>query len=142
MNAPGNSSGLVTRCVVSSRSIVWPASRSAVSSSGVADKPPKASTAIRLARGRISRTNCNLFPARSVDKSVMPVTLPPGCPRLATRPLPTGSATAAITMGIVLVARFAALTAGVAEVTISSTLSATSSVARAASRSSFSAAQR
>ncbi len=50
---------------------------------------------------------------------------PPGCARLATRPDPTGSATSAMTMGIVLVARFVASAATVLSTTITSTLRST-----------------
>src|SRR5262249_58652708 len=42
-----------------------------------------------------------------------PVVLPPGRPRLATNPLPTGSLEVGITMGIVAVAFCAALITGV-----------------------------
>jgi hypothetical protein len=42
---------------------------------------------------------------------------PPGWARLATSPLPTGSAAAAMMMGAVLVAFFMAWTAGVASAT-------------------------
>ena len=52
---------------------------------------------------------------------VNPVMLPPGRATLATNPLPIGSAALCMTMGIVLVAPMAALIAGVAEVTITST---------------------
>jgi hypothetical protein len=71
---------------------------------------------IRLSRGFWSR-----FAASSVDSSVIPVTLPPGRARLVTKPLPIGSAALCMTMGIVLVAPMAALIAGVADVTITST---------------------
>jgi hypothetical protein len=43
--------------------------------------------------------------------------LPPGCAKLATTPLPSGSPAAAITIGIVLVACFAAIAGGVPWVT-------------------------
>jgi hypothetical protein len=71
---------------------------------------------------------------------LVPVTLPPGRAKLATSPLPTGSPAAAITMGIVEVARLAANGASVPTPTITSTLRLTSSAASAGSRSrSFSA---
>ena len=50
-----------------------------------------------------------------------PVTFPPGRARLATRPVATGSAVAAITMGIVEVACIAACTLCVVCVTSTST---------------------
>jgi len=65
-----------------------------------------------------------------------PVRLPPGRARLATRPLETGSAGPAKTMGMVLVACLAARAACVFAATMTSTLSATSSAARAGNRSS------
>jgi hypothetical protein len=66
---------------------------------------------------------------------VTPVTLPPGLGRLATNPSATGSPTAYMTMGIVVVARIAAFTAGGVPARMTSTFAATSSAASAASRS-------
>src|SRR3954469_16480188 len=71
-----------------------------------------------------------------------PVTFAPGRPRLATSPAPTGSASCAMTMGVVPVACLAATLAGVPDVTITSTLSSTSSAARPESWSIFSSANR
>ena len=42
---------------------------------------------------------------------VVPVTFPPGCLRLATSPSPTGSFGKIMTIGMVLVARFAKVSA-------------------------------
>src|SRR5262249_14272623 len=67
---------------------------------------------------------------------------PPGRARLETSPALTGSATAQNTMGIALVAFLAARTPGVPAVTITSTLSLTSSVAKSESRSCFPSAVR
>ena len=50
----------------------------------------------------------SLLVLSSVDKLESPVTLPPGRARLATKPEPTGSPTLVITMGMVVVAFFAA----------------------------------
>ena len=50
-----------------------------------------------------------------------PVILPPGRARLLTKPLPTGSPMAPMTMGIVVVAFCAARVAGVPPVTMTST---------------------
>lgn len=58
----------------------------------------------------------------------------PGRPRLATRPAPTGSALAAITIGIVLVAFIAARVPAVVAVTITSTSRRTSASASAGRR--------
>ena len=49
-----------------------------------------------------------MFPANSPPAAVSPVMLPPGRARLATSSVPTGSVLSAITMGIVVVAFFAA----------------------------------
>ena len=59
-------------------------------------------------------------PASSGEVSDRPVTLPPGRARLATRPLPRGSATVANTIGMTEVDCFAANTGGPA-VTMTST---------------------
>jgi len=50
------------------------------------------------------------------------VTLPPGCARLATSPVPTGSPTAAKTIGISEVACITVIIASVPAVTMTSTL--------------------
>jgi len=63
------------------------------------------------------------------------VTFSPGRARLATSPLPNGSPTLTMTMGIVRVARLAARDACVTTVTMTSTLSRTRSAARSGSRS-------
>ena len=65
----------------------------------------------------------------------MPVTLPPGRARLATRPTRTGSATAMKTMGMVDVAFFAARLGCGVKATIRSGFRATSSCASAGKRS-------
>jgi hypothetical protein len=57
----------------------------------------------------LSTSNC--FPTRSVAIIDVPVRFPPGCARLETSPLPTGSITIDMMMGIVLVACWAALVA-------------------------------
>jgi hypothetical protein len=69
------------------------------------------------------------LPVSSDADSVTPVMLLPGRARLATIPARSGSATSAITIGIVVVARFAARAGGVAIVTIALGPSATSSAA-------------
>ena len=65
----------------------------------------------------------------------MPVTLPPGRLRLATRPNATGSPPAAKTIGMVVVAAFAASAAAVPPATITATRRRTRSAASAGSRS-------
>jgi len=66
---------------------------------------------------------------------------PPGRARLETRPVPTGSP-ATKTIGITVVACFAARTGGVPEVTMTSTLRRTNSAAISAKRSRRPSAQR
>ena len=70
-------------------------------------------------------------------KHRLPVMFPPGCARLATNPCPTGSEVAAITIGIVRVACWAARIAVAPTATITSILSRTSSAARSRRRSSL-----
>ena len=63
-----------------------------------------------------------------------PVRFPPGLARLAIKPVPTGSPTGAMTIGISRVAFFAAIADGVSEATMMSTLARTRSVASSGSR--------
>ena len=72
------------------------------------------------------------LPPRSGAIRLMPVTLPPGRARLATSPLPSGSPEAAITIGMVEVARLAARGPSVPRPTMTSTLMRTSSAATSA----------
>ena len=81
------------------------------------------------------------FAAKSVDIYEKPVMFPPGRARLDTTPSPTGSPLNAMTIGTVVVARFAAHTAG-PKAMITSTLLATSSAASSGSRSRTPSAQR
>ena len=78
----------------------------------------------------------------SGDKLASPVTLPPGRARLATKPSPTGSPAFVITMGIEVVAFFAANANGTPVTTIKSTLRRTNSAARLGRRSFFPSANR
>jgi hypothetical protein len=73
---------------------------------------------------------------------LIPVTLPPGRARLATRSLPNGSPASAMTIGMVEVARLAASGASVPNATMTLTLRRTSSAASSGSRSSRFSAQR
>ena len=63
------------------------------------------------------------------------MTFPPGRARFVTIPLPKGSPMVPMTMGIVVVACFAASTASVPQVTMTSTLRPTRSFASSGSRS-------
>jgi hypothetical protein len=53
------------------------------------------------------------LPLNAASRLMKPVILPPGCGKLATNPLPTGSETTTNTIGIVLVSRCSAATTGV-----------------------------
>ena len=90
----------------------------------------------------MSRSNSTLFPAVSAARLEKPVMFPPGRARLCTRPEPTGSATAAMTIGMVVVACFAANAHGVKVATITSTGSRASSLASSGNRSVFPSAER
>src|SRR5262244_4574090 len=74
-------------------------------------------------------------PSNSSEMVVRPVTFPPGCERLATSPVRIGSDTLVTTIGIVLVAFFAARAADVLIAKITSTLDPTISPARIVGRS-------
>ena len=77
--------------------------------------------AITLAAGSSSCSNCSRFGATSTFAWVTPVTLPPGWLRLATRPSLTGSAAVSKTIGMVVVAAFAASAAAVVGAAITAT---------------------
>src|SRR5262245_27760861 len=82
------------------------------------------------------------LPSSSWTRLAIPVTLPPGRPRLLTRPPATGSAAEDMTMGSSLLARWAARTATPLRATITSTLRRTSSAASSPSRSAWPSAYR
>src|SRR6516165_5222527 len=69
------------------------------------------STVTRAAAGTNSRRRFSRFAPTSAVKKLIPVALPPGRERLATRPSLTGSSLTAKTIGIVEVAALAANTA-------------------------------
>ncbi len=75
------------------------------------------------------------FASNSRVKEANPVTFPPGRAKLATSPVPTGSVTCTMTIGTVLVARFATRAAGKPTATITSTLRPTNSAASSGSGS-------
>ena len=91
----------------------------------------------RASLGTASLRISSLFVISSVAKLDNPVTLPPGRARLAAKPAPTGSAAFVITMGMVVVAPFAANACGSPVVTIKSTLRRTRSAASSGRRSCF-----
>ena len=99
-------------------------------------------TATRESLGTISFKSSSCFPLISGERVAKPVMFPPGRARLATNPLPTGSGSCAMTIGIVEVASLTArVTVGPAE-TMTSTLRRTSSAAISLRRSSFPSAER
>src|SRR6516165_7612494 len=61
-------------------------------------------TATRVTPGAISLSSSSHFALKPYSKLVNPVALPPGRARLSTKPAPTGSATAANTIGTLRVA--------------------------------------
>src|SRR5262245_62633368 len=65
-------------------------------------------TATRVAAGTSSRRSSSRFATNSPAKKLIPVALPPGRARLATRPSRTGSSGTEKTMGIVVVGDLAA----------------------------------
>ena len=91
-------------------------------------------TATREAFGAISLRSSSFFPLSSGATLLGPVTLPPGRERLSTSPILSGYDEVVITMGIALVACFAARIACVPDATMTSGLSATNSVARPGKR--------
>ena len=71
------------------------------------------SIATRTTRGAISLSSSSHLPAMVGSVKVKPVTLLPGRAKLATKPLPIGSATIAKTMGMVSVCCSSAVVVGV-----------------------------
>ena len=101
------------------------------------------STATLVVAGTSSRRSSSRFATNSPTKKLIPVALPPGRARLATRPSWTGSSATAKTMGIVVVAALAAKAEGVPPVTaMTATCRRTNSAAIAGSRSYWPSAQR
>ena len=96
-------------------------------------------TAKRRIPGTTSRRISSRLPARSVVWIDSPVTLPPGRARLATRPVPSGSAEMASTIGTSEVTCLAMIPP---TVRITATLRRTNSAAISASRSARPSAQR
>jgi hypothetical protein len=87
------------------------------------------SIATRATRGAISLSSSSHLPAIVGSIVTKPVTFPPGCGKLATKPLPIGSATSAKTMGMVRVSCNIVAVIGVLCVRMRSGCSATSSFA-------------
>src|SRR5207248_5655230 len=69
--------------------------------------------ATRLTRGAISLSSSSHLPDIVGSIKMKPVTLPPGCGKLATKPLPTGSVTFTKMIGILRVCCSSAAVAGV-----------------------------
>jgi hypothetical protein len=70
-------------------------------------------SAARAMLGTMSLRVSIHLPLNDASRLMKPVILPPGCGKLATNPLPTGSETTTNTIGIVLVSRCSAATTGV-----------------------------
>src|SRR5262245_43273148 len=103
-----------------------------------------AKIASRRRLGTTSRRSSRRLLARSLTMPDNPVTLPPGCARLATMPAPSASGfpIAAATIGITEVACFAAIVVGIPQVTMTPTLRRTNSAAISPRRSSRPSAHR
>jgi len=93
-------------------------------------------------RGRSPLRICSRFAVQILRKVAQPSDIPPRLGEIATSPVPTGSPAAARTIGIVLVACFAASGATVPPDTMTSTLRPTSSAASSGRRSAFPSAYR
>src|SRR4029453_17998894 len=101
------------------------------------------STATRVSLGTSSLRSSSPFPISWSERRVGPVMFPPGRARLATSPAATGSAGPERTIGIALVARWAACAGGTPPcATMTATFRRTSSVARSRSCSDFPSAHR
>jgi hypothetical protein len=74
-----------------------------------------------LALGTTSCSSSSRFDATTVFKDVMPVTLPPGRLKLATRPTAMGSTPVLKTIGMVVVAALAASAEAVSGAAITAT---------------------
>src|SRR5262245_35360398 len=96
----------------------------------------------RESLGIASLSISSLLLISSGTKLASPVTLPPGRAKLAIRPSATGSTEVVITIGMVVVAFFAANTGAVDVPTMTSTLRRTSSAASSGRRSFFCSANR
>jgi hypothetical protein len=95
-----------------------------------------------LAAGSNSRNSSSRFDPASTPRLVEPVLWPPGRLRLSTSPSCTGSLLTLKTIGIVVVAAFAATVEDVLLVTITATCRCTKSLAKSSSLPSRPSAQR
>ena len=103
----------ISRLVLALRIWIWnPMARAADFTSltvlSVRKKVGLTSTVTRVAAGNSSRRSSSRFATNSTLTKLIPVRLPPGRARLATRPSLTGSSPTMKTMGIVEVAALAA----------------------------------
>ena len=89
----------------------------------------------RVNLGMISLNSSSRLPRTSAPIEVVPVTLPPGRAKLATKPLRTASLVLTMTMGMTLVALVAADAASLPTTAMSSTLSRMSSPTSSGKRS-------
>ena len=133
--AGSRSRSMLAFTTTSCRPSVGAAARRSAMADGVAGNAGSARTPNRAALGINSRSNCNFFGANSAVKLALPVAFAPGRLRLTTRPNATGSPPVVKTIGMVVVAAFAASAAGVLAATSTATRRRTRSAASAGSRS-------
>src|SRR5262249_13460741 len=95
-----------------------------------------------VTRGATCLRSSSHFPLKLYSNSIKPVVLPPGHDKVSTKPSPTGSVTAANTIGKVWVTRCNAATLRVPLAKMASGASATSSAAYLRSSSTSSSPQR
>ena len=143
LNALSKSLGLRTSMECSFIPRTCAAPWTSFNSTSLEASPGSRSTAMRDAFGNVSLSSSSRLPAKSEEIAVSLVIFPPGRARLAINPLPTGSRTLVITIGIVLVACWAArVTPFPPAATIISTLRRANSAARSGNRSIFPSANR
>src|SRR3974377_20598 len=96
----------------------------------------------RVISGAVSLSNSTHFPVIDDSKLVNPVTFPPGCAKLATKPSPIGSDIDTNTIGMLRVSPRRVITTGLEPATISSGRTWTNSLANLHTRTASSGAQR
>src|SRR5215831_7659132 len=107
-NTASNASSLLALVMTIRCPIARAASSICCSWSAAGGKPGLMSTPIRATPGTRSRSNPSRFGSIRLVNRVTPVTLPPGRLKLSTKPALTGSPPIPTTIGIVVVAAFAA----------------------------------
>jgi hypothetical protein len=118
-----------------------PATSRSLSSRSISGVFGSRNAAMTAALGTSSWSSPSCLPDKSVVVKITPVTLPPGRLRLATRPVLTGSAPVAKTIGVVAVAVLVAAAAVKPLATITATERRARSAANPGNRSTVSSAQ-